>query len=161
MNFTQTNSKPSDRSIFRKNIGRALLKEQRDSDYLRVWNIDYTIHINRTKYSWLRNIDKEKDIESQITSYLRKKFYFKWISYLGQEKRIGKAGMESRLIGTVANCKLCSPSKNWLGRYSSISTINNGKLWLSQHLNSTGIIDSDKDHLLEEVTRAKDPYGSS
>ena len=29
MNFMHTNSKPSDRSIFRKNIGRALLNKQR------------------------------------------------------------------------------------------------------------------------------------
>jgi hypothetical protein len=29
MNFTHTNPKPSDRSIFRKNIGRALLNKQR------------------------------------------------------------------------------------------------------------------------------------
>ena len=156
MKFTQTNPKPSDRSIFRKNIGRALLNKQRDSDYLRVWNIDYTIHINRTKYSQLRNIHKEMDTESQITSYLRKKFYFKCISYLGQEKRMGKAGMESRLIGTVANCELCSPSKNWLGRYSSISKINSGKLWLSQNLNSSSMTDSDMRYLLEEVTRVKD-----
>ena len=42
MEFTQINPKPSDRSIFRKNIGRALLNMQRDFDYLRVWEIDFT-----------------------------------------------------------------------------------------------------------------------
>ena len=42
MRFTLINPKPSDRSIFRKNIGRALLNKQRDSDYLGVWDTDYT-----------------------------------------------------------------------------------------------------------------------
>ena len=50
---------------------------------------------------------------------------------------------------------MCSPSKNWLGRYSSISKINSGKLWLFQHLDSNGITDNDKRYLLEEVMRAK------
>ena len=33
---------------------------------------------------------------------------------MAKEKRIGKAGIESKLIGTVANCNLCNPSRNWL-----------------------------------------------
>jgi hypothetical protein len=68
---------------------------------------------------------------------------------------MGKTGIESRLIGTVASCKLCSPSKNWLGKYSPVPKTNSGKLWLFQHLNSIGMIDNDKRYLLEEVTRTK------
>ena len=56
---------------------------------------------------------------------------------------------------SISMSKLCGPSKNWLGRYSSISKINSGKLWLIQHLNSIGMTDSDKRYLLEEVTRTK------
>lgn len=155
MTFAQTNPKPSDRSIFRKNIGRALLNKQGDSDYLWVWEIDYTSHKNRTSCSHLRNVDKEKDLELQITSLLRKTFYFRLISLAGQEKRMGKTGMESRLIGTVANCMLCSPSKNWLGKYSPAPEINSRKLWLSQHLNSVGITDNDKTYLLEAVAESQ------
>lgn len=98
MKFTLINPKPSDRSIFRKNIGRALLNKQSDFEYLRLWNIDYTSRIKRTGYSQLRNIDKEKDIELQITSLLRKTFYFRLIPFVGQEKRMGKAGMESSCV---------------------------------------------------------------
>lgn len=107
-------------------------------------------------YSHLRNIDKENDIESQITNLLRKAFYFRVIPLEGQEKRMGKTGIESRLIGTVANCKLCGPSKNWLGRYSLVLKINSGKLWLSQHLNAISLTDNDKTHLLEAVTNVKE-----
>ena len=66
-----------------------------------------------------------------------------------QENRMGKTGMESRLIGTVARCKLCSQSKNWLG----------GKLWLSQHLDSVGMTDSDQTYILEAITRIKENAG--
>jgi hypothetical protein len=149
--FTQTNPKLSDRSIFRKNIGRALLNRQKDLEYLKVWEIDFTSSINRANHSHLRNIEKEKNIESQITELIRKRFYFRFIPLEGQEKRIGKTGIESRLIGTVANCKLCSPSENWLGRYSPTLKINKGKLWLSQHLNSIGLTNGDQADLQEAI----------
>ena len=38
MNFTISNPKPSDRSIFRKNIGRALLNKENDY-YQKIWEI--------------------------------------------------------------------------------------------------------------------------
>jgi hypothetical protein len=79
MKFSQLNQKPSDRSIFRKNIGRALLNKQGDLEYLKVWDIDFTGNINKTKHSHLRNIEKGRTIESQITELLRKDFYFRLI----------------------------------------------------------------------------------
>jgi hypothetical protein len=138
------NSKPSDRSIFRKNIGRTLLNKQRDYDYLKVWETDFTSNINRIRQSHLRNIDKEREIESQITELLRQRFYFRLIPLEGQEKRMGKTGIESKLIGTVASCKLCKPSDHWLGKFSTKAQIKNGKLWLSQHLDSVGLEENDK-----------------
>jgi hypothetical protein len=38
---------------------------------------------------------------------------------------------EDKLIGTLANCNFCKASDNWLGKYSPIPQIRNGKLWLS------------------------------
>ncbi|MEW6181487.1 MAG: hypothetical protein AB1522_16360 [Chloroflexota bacterium] len=40
MNFDENSPKPSDRSIFRKNIGRAILNKKKDP-YLKVWEIDF------------------------------------------------------------------------------------------------------------------------
>jgi hypothetical protein len=68
---------------------------------------------------------------------------------------MGKSSIESRLIGTVAACKLCKPSKNWLGGYSPIIKINGGKLWLSQHLRSIGLTESDKINLKEAITKQR------
>ena len=127
MNFTIANPKPSDRSIFRKNIGRALLNKNNDY-YLKIWNIDYMFKENRLKMNLMRNIEKEKQIESEISKILRDTFSFRFIALEGQQKRIGKEGLESRLIGTIANCNVCKPSENWLGRFSTIERIRNGKL---------------------------------
>jgi hypothetical protein len=87
MNFTIANPKPSDRSIFRKNIGRALLNKNNDY-YLKIWNIDYTSKENRLKRNLMRYIEKERQIESEITHVLRERFSFRYIVLGGQEKRM-------------------------------------------------------------------------
>jgi hypothetical protein len=91
-----------------------------------------------------RDIEKEKMIESEISKILRERFYFKFIELEGQDGRIGSIGLESKLIGTVAHCDGCRASANWLGRYSPVREISNGKLWLKQHLSSAGINEIDK-----------------
>jgi hypothetical protein len=155
MKFNQASPKPSDRSIFRKNIGRALLNKQKDLEYLKVWEIDFTSNISRANYSHLRNMQKERHIESQITELMRKGFYFRFIPREGQEKRMGKTGIESRLIGTVTACKFCKPSDSWLGKFSPKLQIKKGKLWLSQHLDSIGLSDSDKRDLLIAIENTR------
>jgi hypothetical protein len=144
MNFTIANAKPSDRSIFRKNIGRALLNRNNDY-YLKIWNIDYTSKENRLKMNLMRNMEKEKQIESEISKILRGRFSFRFIVLEGQQKRIGKEGLESRLIGTVATCRVCKASENWLGISSPIEQ--NGKLWLSQYLITEGITEQEREIL--------------
>jgi hypothetical protein len=68
---------------------------------------------------------------------------------------MGKIGIESRLIGTVTSCNLCKPTDSWLGKFSIKSQIKNGKLWLSQHLDSVGLSDSDKRDLLIAIENTK------
>jgi hypothetical protein len=119
LTFTIANPKPSDRSIFRKNIGIAVLNKN-DDYYLRIWNIDYTSKENRLKMNLMGNMEKEKQIESEISKMLRERFSFRFIALEGQQKRIGKEGLESRLIGTVSNCNVCNASESWLGRFSPI-----------------------------------------
>lgn len=73
MDFTIANPKPSDRSIFRKNIGRTVLNKENDY-YHKIWDIDFTTKEN-SKMNLLRNIEKEKQIESDITKTLREKLF--------------------------------------------------------------------------------------
>lgn len=157
MNFDQMKMKPSDRSIFRKNIGRTLLNKEKD-DYLEIWNKDFTKVKNRERYSSLRDIKKEKDIETHITKILRQQFSFRFIIVDNQTERMGSKGLESSLIGTVSHCELCKPSNNWLGCFSPKKQIKikNSGLWLVQHLSSEGINNRDKENILMNIERTKE-----
>jgi len=152
MDFDKNSPAPKDRSIFRKNIGRALLNKM-NSDYISIWDIDFTLKTNRQRYGRKRDINLEIQIEKEITRILKKKFSFRYIQIDSQKQRMGKQGLESRLIGTLSHCKLCEPSKNWLGRSSPKKQIRDSGLWLIQHLNSEGL-DSDDKNLIGRLIRS-------
>lgn len=133
MKFGVDKPKPSDRSIFRKNIGRALLNRNRDP-YLEIWEIDFIAEENRERYGHLRDIEKEREVEESITRIMRENFCFRFLIFEHEIQRIGSRGLEAYLIGTVAKCKLCAPSPDWLGRYSPKNQVRASGLWLAQHL---------------------------
>jgi len=155
MNFDKNKPKPSDRSIFRKNIGRVLLSKDRDS-YLQIWNnIDFMLRENRELWGNKRNIEKERKIEEEITRILRERFSFRFIMIDNQMERIGSKGLESSLIGTITRCKLCKPSASWLGNYSPIQKVRESGLWLVQHLKAYPINENDKEIVLSAIERTK------
>jgi hypothetical protein len=122
-------------------------------DYLKIWNIDFTPEHNRLTYSHLRNTDLEREIEEKMTDILRKNFTFRFIVVENETSRIGKEGLESRLIGTVAQCSLCKPSKDWLGASSSENKIRESGLWQVQHLNSHATNEQDKKIIVDVINR--------
>ncbi len=132
MDFNKNRPKPSDRSIFRKNIGRALLNKNNDP-YLRVWNISFIERKNREQYGHLRDIQKEKNIERQITQIIRSTFTFRYIKVDDREERLE---LEERLISTLAKTSPKHISKNWLGLHSPIRQIRQSGLWNVKHVNS-------------------------
>jgi len=150
--FDENKPKPSDRSIFRKNIGRAILNQKGDN-YLTIWNIDFTNLENRNKFSHLRKINKEQEIECEITKIIRSNFYFRFFIYENEYKRIGPQALENRLIGSVSNCQLCKPSLEWLGQFSPIPDIKISGLWQTQHLWSDEINNTDKKEIIESVNK--------
>ena len=100
MDFNAKRPAPKERSIFRKNIGRALLNKEQ-SNYLKIWEIDFTDRESRDTRSHLRNIALEKKVEGQISNLLREKFSFR---YIAVENEMGGEGLEGRLIGNVDQC---------------------------------------------------------
>ena len=154
MNFNQNQSPPHDRSIFRTNLGRAILNKS-NSKYLKIWNTDFTTKKNREELSHLRNIKFEKEIETKVTKLLHENFSFKFLIVEGEEGRIGSKGIESKLIGTLSHCEKCTSSKRWLGNHSPVSKIQNSGLWLYQHLADEPISESDKKELLKLVKITK------
>jgi hypothetical protein len=152
MNFNSKMPAPHDRSIFRKNIGRALLE---GDEYLNTWEIDFTTTANRNKLAYKRNIDKEKEIEAKITDILRQRFSFRFIVLEEQTARMGITGLESRLIATVANCRVCKPSEALLGHHNSKRQIREGKMWLIQHLKAHSLGPEDKESLISSIKKTK------
>ncbi len=155
MDFDKNKPKPADRSIFRKNLGRALLNRNNDP-YLKIWEIDFLPRDNRDKYKDSRDIEKEKSIEEQITKILRDRFFFRFIIIENDDERIGSKGLESRLIATVSGCKNCKGSKDWLGNYSPKKQIRTSGLWLTQHLNAEEISSEDMTIIEKLISKTND-----
>ena len=150
--FDADKPKPSDRSIFRKNIGRVILYQDND-DYRSIWDKDFTLIKNRDEWGSFRNIEKEQELEHQITQIIRSRFSFRFIIVESAERR---KELEKRLIGTVAECRGCGPSDGWLGNSSPIEKIRASGLWQVQHLNSDGIDARDKEDIKLAIQKTID-----
>lgn len=139
MNFDVTRPAPKDRSIFRKNLGRAMLNAANDA-YLPVWDIDFTTSQARRTSGSLRDIPKEQELERAITQRLRTQFAFRVIRVDAESDRLGTEGLEAALIGTIAQCACCHPSPRWLGHHSPVNKVRASGLWLSQHLQAPPLV---------------------
>jgi hypothetical protein len=132
-----------DRSIFRKNIGRALLNKARDP-FLKSWEIDLTPKKSKDKNSKFIDFDKQKKVEQRVTRCLQDNFSFVVFEIADQEKRLE---LESKIISTVSSCTKCKPSKNWLGLFSPKEKIRKGGLWLVNELYKEPLSDKDMTEL--------------
>ncbi len=152
MLFSVSRPAPKDRSIFRKNLGRALLNRANDP-YLEVWNFDFTTSASRATAGHRRDIEKERAIEAKVTHLLRTTFAFRYIAVDDQAERMGATGIESALIGTVASCPDCCPSLAWLGNHSPDARIRRSGLWLVQHLAAPALETQQRDLLITAIER--------
>ena len=119
-----------DRSIFRKNIGRALLNKDQDP-FLKQWELDLTTRQSRKVYQSIIDFGKQRNIEIRVTEYIRSHFSFVVFQVDEQQKRLA---LEKKLISTVSRCDECVPSENWLGLHSPKLKIRQGKLWQTNEL---------------------------
>lgn len=119
-----------DRSIFRKNIGRALLAKNKD-EFLDKWDMDRTSRKAKESYWIYADNEKQAIIESEVTAIIRKNFSFSLVQIkTGGTRKL----FEARLIATIAKCNDYPPSDNWLGSYSPIKKIRDSGLWNVQHV---------------------------
>ena len=120
-----------DRSIFRKNVGRALLAHDGDHRLLEQWNLDLTSRAARERFD--DEVDREalREVEARVSDYIRERFSF---AVIEEPDRARRLQLEKDLIGTVAQCPECGPSEGWPGRHSPVERIKESGLWLRQHL---------------------------
>jgi hypothetical protein len=121
-----------DRSIFRKNIGRAILNKN-NAPFLEQWNWDMTSRKNKKRYGHKLDRDMLASTEAETSKTIRSRFSF--AVFQVDEKDVRMA-LESRIIATVAQCHECGPSRHWFGLHSPVKSIQNSGLWQVQGLNA-------------------------
>ncbi len=119
-----------DRSIFRKNIGRALLNKEQDK-FIHLWEIDLTTKASKERNKDKINLVKQREVEEKVTRYIKEKFSFAIFEVKEKEERLK---IESRIISTISWCKECKPSDNWLGLSSTKEKIRKSGLWIVNEL---------------------------
>ena len=128
-----------DRSIFRKNIGRALLNKDKDT-FLEQWEIDLTTKNAKNLHSNSVDFIKQKETEKRVTKYIQDNFSFVVFQIDSKDKRLE---IESKIISTVSLCEECKSSENWLGNSSPKEKIRKSGLWLVNELWKTPLTDAD------------------
>lgn len=119
-----------DRSIFRKNIGRAILNKAKDS-FLEQWELDLTTRAAKQKYKDSIDFQKQHEVEKQVSQFIQNNFSF---VVFPVEDKANRLKTESKLISTVSLCKDCKPSPAWLGLHSPKQKIRESGLWLVNEL---------------------------
>jgi len=125
--FVQENK---DRSIFRKNIGRALLNQANDP-FLEQWEWDLTTRKARERLGPVLDTERQRAVERAVSDYIRRHFSFVVFRVDDKDQRLF---LERKLISTISLCPECKPSTNWLGLYSPIKKIRESGLWLVNEL---------------------------
>ena len=64
-----------DRSIFRKNIGRAILNRESDP-FLKQWNWDLTTRKAKDRYGDLVDWSKQDEVEKKVSAYIQGHLWF-------------------------------------------------------------------------------------
>ena len=129
-----------DGSIFRKNVGKAILNAHRDP-YLAAWTMDTSKPENR------RFLDEKKnaDTERRVSKYLRENFTFTVFQVMAKNERLR---MEEAIIATLNAEPTFIPGSKWPGLYSPEKEIRESGLWLKQGLNGKSMTNEEFDKLL-------------
>lgn len=137
-----------DGSIFRKNIGKAILNAYHDP-YLPVWTLDTSKPENR-KYV---NAEKNADTERRVSKYLRENFTFTVFQVDTKEERLR---LEEAIIASLNQTPDFLPGKRWAGKYSPEHEIRESGLWLKQGLDGTPLSEQEYNRLLTLCGRRQD-----
>jgi hypothetical protein len=128
-----------DRSIFRKNIGRAILNRDQDT-FLKSWELDLTTRRAKEQYASSIDFTRQRNIESQVSNIIQNNFSFVVFEVTDKDQRLA---LESKIISTVSHCRDCQASSSWLGNHSTKDKIRTSGLWLVNELGKEPLSDLD------------------
>lgn len=135
------------RSIFRKNIGRCFLNNEK-SPYLPLWELDTTSKAEKEKNIKLLDIDFEKQIEKRISDYIQANLSFCIFQVDTKEQRLF---WESKIISTLAKSNELKPSRNWLGNLSTKDKIKAIGLWQVNELFNESLTEQEFEILKNKI----------
>lgn len=115
-----------DGSIFRKNIGIALLNKIEDP-YLPIWKIN----TSRPENAHFIDRVKQSEVEGCVNSYLRHNTNFVVLRVDDKSQRLR---LEEAIISTLNHTPDFKASNNWLGNSSTEVEIRSSGMWLKQGL---------------------------
>jgi len=144
----------ADSSIFRKNIGRAILN-MTANPYLKIWEIDMHKSENARSYGHLIDERLEAEIETKISEYLRNNITFVTFPVEDEEERLR---LEEGIISTLCDDPSFKPSNNWLGLYCPVSEIAKSGLWNRQGLNGKPLSDAELERVKWLARFGNDSY---
>ncbi len=119
-------SQNKDGSIFRKNIGKAILNKHKDK-YLDIWKL------NTSKQENMQFVDHkiQRVIEDEVSEVLQQNTFFTVFEVVDVGERLR---LESSIIATLNKCEDFKQSLSWLGNYSTENEIRNSGMWLKEGL---------------------------
>ena len=142
-----------DGSIFRKNIGKALLNKDNDP-YLDIWTLDTSKKENTIA------IDKEIEakIEKAVSDYLHDSISFVCFPINQKEHRLR---IEEALISLLDKSEDFYPDDNWLGKFSPVDRIRRSGLWLTQGLDAEPLTVEELGHIKDSVRFGRISYSKN
>ena len=139
-------SKNKDGSIFRKNIGKALLNES-NHPYLTVWSMDSSDKQNVIdKVGDSFNLVTQKSIEEEVSSYIQSNISFTCFHVPHKEDR---ERFENAIIASLNNSLDFHSTNKWKGVYSPEKEIAESGLWLKKGLNEPLLSESEYNKIYE------------
>ncbi|NBG88120.1 hypothetical protein ISALK_06360 [Isachenkonia alkalipeptolytica] len=132
-------NKNANGSIFRKNIGRALLHKKEDP-YLKIWDKNTSDKEIKEEYNHLIDKKKEKELEEIISDYLKNNITFVCFPVNTEKERLR---LEEGMISVLNHTEDFQPSTSWLGLSSPVEEIKSSGLWNCNGLNGALLTDEE------------------
>jgi len=135
-----------DSSIFRKNIGKAILNQNNDP-YLDVWSVNTSKPKNRASLGSRFDPVFQKEVEECVTKYMVEHFSFVCFPV---ETKAERLRFEEGIIATLSNAGDFTASSEWLGQYNPEHEIASSGMWLKQGLDGIPLSESE----FEDITKS-------
>ena len=138
-------SENKDGSIFRKNIGKAILKKKKNP-YLNVWSVDTSKQEKIIRLGDSYDPIFQKKVEENVTKYMRDHLSFVCFPVATEQERLR---LEEGIIAALNRSSDFTSSSEWRGKYSTEHEIVQSGMWLKQGLDGIPLAENEYKDIAE------------